>query len=515
MPYPRLKRALLAFLVLALAPCLFLTLLQPAIAHPFLSSTAPDQLKRIVQRAVSHQQQQQQQQQQHPFPVSDDHAPPTRKRATSLTIASFNIRYSNDANYDSARAPLQRIKRAITGRKQSQQHVDEAVPALPHQTPLVARGANPALRQKYWGERSWFLRGPRIADTVLFHNWDLFAMQEVLDAPYSNLRQWIGDDYQTVGVGRDDGRRAGEAVPLWWKRDVLELVPESQGGVGPKGYEHFWLSPTPEKVGSVGWDAGLTRMCTHVALRIRDTGELVHVFSTHYDNAGVVARSESSKLILRRAQQAADKTKQWQRRHHPAGSDKADDVAEPLVILVGDLNSPRNEGSWTSLVGGHYSVPKDQTGSTGPSFLDTALSVPTLHTSPYLTIDESPRDAQLASGSVAPQPFTTNITSSERGRLSVPYGPLRTFTDFEPSDRTAVEDRLDFIMLLDNGAVVDQTRDDAVLEGTKKRSDGGGKTEGGRWRIRSHGVVSSWSETDAGFLISDHRPVVTRIESRA
>ncbi|KAN0060207.1 hypothetical protein ACQY0O_007536 [Thecaphora frezii] len=528
-----LLRALQA--LLGVTPCLYLALLQPATATPFLGATAPEQLQGMLQRAAATL-----------FTAHSERGPAfaaaaaaidhphrdggdavkakaaPRRRATSLTVASFNIRYSNDANYDSARAPLQRLKRALTGQQQLYED-----PAL-HPAPSSASdaGANkrrtqrsPSLRHKYWGERSWFLRGPRIADTVLFHDWDLFAMQEVLDAQYSNLRQWLGDDYATVGVGRDDGRRAGEAVPLWWKRDVLELVGESEGGVGRHGVEHFWLSPTPERAGSVGWDAGLTRMCTHVSLRILETGEVVHVFSTHYDDRGVVARVESSRLILERAKKAARRTQRWMR------ANGLDEAEEPLMVLLGDLNSPRSEASWTTLVAGHYGVPHRHSTEAdvedSPTFLDVALSVPTRHRSPYLDANESHHGAQLASGAVAPAPFSTNISSADVGHLSLPYGPLRTFTGFEPSPRSAEEDRLDFIMLLDNGAVVDQTRRDAVFPPSseveaqqEQRQHREQRQQEGKWKVKSYGVVPSWSEGDAGFLISDHRPVVARIEKR-
>jgi len=136
--------------------------------------------------------------------------------------------------------------------------------------------------------------------------------------------------------------------------------------------------------------------------------------------------------------------------------------------------------------------------------------------------NEDPQRSELASGrKAAPRP--------ERGggeaMLSEPVGPLRTFTDFQPSNRRAIDDRIDFIMILDNEAVLDQTRKDAVLDHSKsppppkvvrrdeavveekRREEGEGK-----WKVRTFGTLPNWSEGDAGFLISDHRPVMTRIQ---
>lgn len=91
-------------------------------------------------------------------------------------------------------------------------------------------------------------------------------------------------------------------------------------------------------------------MCTHIALCLRsstgcddqhDSGTdakslPIHIFSTNYDHLGHVARAKSSELILKRADEARMQVK------------KAfnDDQVEPLILLGGDLNSPRNERGW-------------------------------------------------------------------------------------------------------------------------------------------------------------------------
>uniref|UniRef100_V5GKY6 Endonuclease/exonuclease/phosphatase domain-containing protein n=2 Tax=Kalmanozyma brasiliensis (strain GHG001) TaxID=1365824 RepID=V5GKY6_KALBG len=413
---------------------------------------------------------------------------------TSLTIGSLNIRFSNDAVSDWKRPPLDR---------------PDGNPFSPTMQE-ISSSASPHLMAQHHGERHWFLRGPKISDIALFHAWDIFAFQEVLHPQLSNLVNWLGDEYSYAGVGRDDGAYAGEAVPVFWRRDTFELVPHAEGGAGADGVEHFWLSPTPEIPGSVGWDAALTRMCTHVSLRLLATGEIIHVFSTHYDHQGVVARAKSSELIVDRARRAAKHTKSMLRE-------------QPLVVLIGDLNSPRNEGSWSTLVSPHYGL---QANSTGPTFLDTALSVPTRFTSPLLTDNEDPKRAEYAAGKRIPPPPPAG--RKEAGMLFEPVGPMRTFTDFQPSKRNAIDDRIDFIMLLDNGAVLDETRGDARLDHSKSspppaiRSEGdsdtasrqSGKVEEreSRWRIRTFGTLPNWSEGDAGFLISDHRPVMARIQ---
>ncbi|TKY90916.1 hypothetical protein EX895_000914 [Sporisorium graminicola] len=447
----------------------------------------------------------------------------------SLSIGSINIRYSRDAAYDSTHSMLSTLGNMLSAARMG--GVEPSAQFASSIDPHARVPPSPYLTKQYHGERSWLLRGPKVADVALFNDWDIFAFQEVLDGQYGNLIDWLGEEYGHAGVGRDDGDRAGEAVPVFWRRDTFEAVSADQGGIGKDGVEHFWLSPTPSVVGSVGWDAALTRMCTHVSLRLLATREIIHVFSTHYDHQGVVARAKSSELIVERARNASAHTRSFYATLSPP---RQQQLSDPLVVLIGDLNSPRNEGSWSTLVSPHYGL---RANSSGATFLDTALSVPTRFKSPLLTDNEDPLRSEYASGRKLPPP-PSDGEAAKGGILSEPLGPLRTFTDFQPSPRRAIDDRIDFIMLLDNQAVLDQTRPDAVLDHsssppppqrrlqTGEGASSSSPSPGGerrtrtdqpdqRWRIRSFGTLPNWSETDAGFLISDHRPVTARIQRTA
>ena len=85
----------------------------------------------------------------------------------------------------------------------------------------------------------------------------------------------------------------------------------------------FWLSTTPEKVGP-GWDAKLNRICSWVKLTDKKSGKEFFVFNAHYDHQGVVARVESSKLILEKIKSIA---------------------GDKPVVFMGDLNGNR-ESEW-------------------------------------------------------------------------------------------------------------------------------------------------------------------------
>jgi endonuclease/exonuclease/phosphatase family metal-dependent hydrolase len=142
------------------------------------------------------------------------------------------------------------------------------------------------------GPDRWELRKSRVIDTLRAQDADIIGLQEVLAEQADELRAALSG-YGFVGVGRDDGERAGEFVPIFYRSGRFTLV---EGG-------HFWLSPTPDQPGSKGWDAALPRMATWVLLGFKDApGQDVYVINTHFDHAGGRARLESAKLLRRVAE---------------------------------------------------------------------------------------------------------------------------------------------------------------------------------------------------------------------
>ena len=100
-----------------------------------------------------------------------------------------------------------------------------------------------------------------------------------------------------IGVGRDDGGRAGEFCPIFWNRDRFERIHA----------ETLWLSPTPQEVGSIGWDAELPRIATVVVLHDRQTGKVFRLINAHFSHIGEVAREASARMLsMRMAGSSAD-----------------------------------------------------------------------------------------------------------------------------------------------------------------------------------------------------------------
>lgn len=71
-------------------------------------------------------------------------------------------------------------------------------------------------------------------------SFDIFGTQEVLHNQLEDLLAAL-PDYEYVGVGRNDGMTEGEYASIFYKTDSVKCL--SSG--------HFWLSETPEVVGSV------------------------------------------------------------------------------------------------------------------------------------------------------------------------------------------------------------------------------------------------------------------------
>lgn len=140
------------------------------------------------------------------------------------------------------------------------------------------------------GDNHWDRRKDFLVETIRTFDPDLLGTQETL----AFQRDFIAEKltgYDHFGVGRDFGDDRGEMAALFYKRDRFEKV---EGG-------HFWLSETPDKVGSKSWDSSLPRMVTWVKLRDRllvNSAPLVF-FNTHFDHQGATARLEAARLLRR------------------------------------------------------------------------------------------------------------------------------------------------------------------------------------------------------------------------
>jgi endonuclease/exonuclease/phosphatase family metal-dependent hydrolase len=114
----------------------------------------------------------------------------------------------------------------------------------------------------------------------------IIGFQEVLNNQLNDLSGAL-PSFRVIGVGRDDGKAAGEFAPIFFDTTRYQLL---QSGT-------FWLSPTPDTP-SKGWDAALNRICTYALLQSNYDGKKLWVLNTHFDHLGVNARQQSAQLLI-------------------------------------------------------------------------------------------------------------------------------------------------------------------------------------------------------------------------
>ena len=134
----------------------------------------------------------------------------------------------------------------------------------------------------------WTKRCQVMCDQINFESPDVLGMQEVLVGQLHDFQRLL-DNYSSIGVGRDDGKEAGEYAAIFYKNDRVKLLDSG----------NFWLNETPD-VPKLGWDAACIRICTWGKFKDLRTKKKFYFFNLHMDHVGVVARREAAKLVVSR-----------------------------------------------------------------------------------------------------------------------------------------------------------------------------------------------------------------------
>jgi len=144
------------------------------------------------------------------------------------------------------------------------------------------------------GDNNWEFRRDTLLEVVKENDPLLLGVQEALPAQMDYLNENL-TGYASIGVGRDDGAKKGEAMAIFYKTDAVDLLDSGT----------FWLSKTPDAP-SKGWDAACFRTVTWGKFRCKKTGKLFCYANTHLDHVGTIARKEGAKLSMRRMNKIAD-----------------------------------------------------------------------------------------------------------------------------------------------------------------------------------------------------------------
>lgn len=143
------------------------------------------------------------------------------------------------------------------------------------------------------GTNSWSLRYLATGEMLKDQKPDVFGVQEALEYQIRYIEDMCG--YESVGVGREDGKKEGEHMSILWNKKKVSMMK----------WGTFWLSEIPEKP-SKGWDAECFRTATWALMKDKATGRKFYFVNTHLDHVGAEAQKNGLKLIVEKIAQLND-----------------------------------------------------------------------------------------------------------------------------------------------------------------------------------------------------------------
>jgi endonuclease/exonuclease/phosphatase family metal-dependent hydrolase len=142
------------------------------------------------------------------------------------------------------------------------------------------------------GINAWPNRKTMVKNLIQFHEFEIVGTQEGFHHQLDYLLKL--PEFASSGVGREDGKKAGEHSAILYKTNRFKLLDNG----------NFWLSETPDKP-SLGWDAKYKRICSWVKLNDTFNDIVFYVFNVHFDHQAKVAREQSATLMLHKIEEIA------------------------------------------------------------------------------------------------------------------------------------------------------------------------------------------------------------------
>ncbi|MDX3005179.1 endonuclease/exonuclease/phosphatase family protein [Kribbella solani] len=175
--------------------------------------------------------------------------------------------------------------------------VSQATPTEATGTPATTVTTDTALHVMSYNLRyasatppnSWPERRPVMREQLKKTRPALIGTQEGLYSQLQDLQADLGPSYDSIGLGREGGSK-GEFMMIFFDQRRLQ----------PLEYDHFWLSDTPDVVGSQTWGGCCPRMVTWVHFKDKATGREFYAVNTHLEAYSAPARAKSADLILQR-----------------------------------------------------------------------------------------------------------------------------------------------------------------------------------------------------------------------
>lgn len=170
-------------------------------------------------------------------------------------------------------------------------------------------------------ELQWSQRLPRIIRIIHQQAPGVIGIQEARHGQAADL--WASlPGYEFAGIGRDDGKRAGEYTAILFQRDNYFPDPNDQGT--------RWFSDTPLRPGSTTWGNSHPRVVTWIRLTEFATGRSFYAYNLHWDHRSQPSRQRSSQMLAELIRT----------RSHP----------EDPVILLGDFNATEQNPAFRNLL---------------------------------------------------------------------------------------------------------------------------------------------------------------------
>ena len=138
------------------------------------------------------------------------------------------------------------------------------------------------------GDNHWLRRREQLFALLREQQADVIGLQEALHSQIAEILDAV-PGYAYVGVGRRDGRQAGEYAAILYRTARLQV----------RRSDTFWFSDTPGVVKSTSWGNQIERICTWAYFEDRE-GPAFYAFNVHLDHLSQPSRERSVALLLDR-----------------------------------------------------------------------------------------------------------------------------------------------------------------------------------------------------------------------
>ena len=193
------------------------------------------------------------------------------------------------------------------------------------------------------GDNRWTSRRDMLFALLRKENPDLIGLQEALRFQIDEILAAV-PGYAVVGVGRDDGRSAGEMSAILFRTARFHVAASGT----------FWFSDTPEIPGSKTWGNRITRISSWARFVDLDGSAFTH-YNLHLDHESQPSREKSTALLLQRI--------------------TARPIPSEPVIVTGDFNVGESNAALHVLVGPAGPAGTPAAGAPPPPFIDTFRAV--------------------------------------------------------------------------------------------------------------------------------------------